>query len=130
MYPETTLPQQSSDSKYLDLLGEQEAIGSHRGQQIFRSSLLPLVYERVWRPIVARVVFSGWGMKADEERQLTMELLDISPTDRVLDVGCGTGNYARHLAASVPDGLVVGIDASETMIASAAKRGGGRTSAI
>jgi ubiquinone/menaquinone biosynthesis C-methylase UbiE len=35
----------------------------------------------------------------------------------VLDVACGTGNFTRDFAKSVgPDGLVVGIDVSETML--------------
>jgi ubiquinone/menaquinone biosynthesis C-methylase UbiE len=42
---------------------------------------------------------------------------------RVLDVGCGTGDDARGMAARVaPGGLVVGIDNSEAMIAEAQKR--------
>lgn len=112
-------------AEYIDLLGEQEAIGARRGQQVFRSRLLPFIYERIWRPLVARFFFFGWGLKAREERQMTMDRLALEPTSNVLDVGCGTGNYTRHLAAAAPEGLVVGVDASEAMIASAARRGGG-----
>jgi SAM-dependent methyltransferase len=46
----------------------------------------------------------------------TLALMDLQPTDRVLDVGCGTGWLARRLAASVPRGQVVGIDVSDEMI--------------
>jgi ubiquinone/menaquinone biosynthesis C-methylase UbiE len=43
--------------------------------------------------------------------------------DRVLDVGCGTGYFARVLSDAVgPQGQVVGIDASEQMIAFARRR--------
>lgn len=110
---------------YVDLLGEQEAIGSRRGQQVFRSRFLPFIYERIWRPLVARLFFFGWGLKASEERRMTMDRLAIEPASNVLDVGCGTGNYTRHLAAAAPEGLVVGIDASEAMVASASRRAGG-----
>jgi len=71
------------------------------------------------------LAFYGRGMKTDDELQLAMEMLAISPGDRVLDVGCGTGNYSRHLAEAAGDGLVVGLDASAAMLAAAAKRGGG-----
>ena len=37
----------------------------------------------------------------------------------MLDVGCGPGNFTRSFAVAVDDGLVVGIDASETMLARA-----------
>ena len=41
----------------------------------------------------------------------------VNPGQRVLDVGCGTGYFARLLARAVgPEGLVVGVDASEDMI--------------
>jgi ubiquinone/menaquinone biosynthesis C-methylase UbiE len=92
---------------------------------VFRSRILPFVYERVWRPLVARLFFFGWNLRAREERQMTMDRLAITPASNVLDVGCGTGNYTRHLAAAAPEGLVVGIDASEAMIATAVRRSGG-----
>src|ERR1700748_164374 len=36
--------------------------------------------------------------------------------ERVLDVGCGNGKVTREIAALVPQGSVVGVDASATMI--------------
>jgi ubiquinone/menaquinone biosynthesis C-methylase UbiE len=49
--------------------------------------------------------------------------LNVSPGDRVLDVGCGTGNDARMLASLVgPTGQVTGIDVSKTMIDVAQER--------
>jgi ubiquinone/menaquinone biosynthesis C-methylase UbiE len=46
---------------------------------------------------------------------------------KVLDVGCGVGTDAFDLAARVgPNGLVTGVDVSETLIAEARRRAGGR----
>lgn len=47
--------------------------------------------------------------------------------EQVLDVGCGTGLVARHLATGVaPEGRAVGIDPSAPMLAVARRRSGGR----
>jgi|SRR5215467_2560424 len=47
----------------------------------------------------------------------------VRPGDRVLDVGCGPGYFARMLArAAGPDGSVVGIDAAPEMAEYASRR--------
>jgi ubiquinone/menaquinone biosynthesis C-methylase UbiE len=47
----------------------------------------------------------------------------VQPGDRVLDVGCGPGYFARMLAATVgPEGSVVGIDAAPEMIEYAGRK--------
>src|SRR5260370_27594142 len=47
----------------------------------------------------------------------------VKPGQHVLDVGCGTGYFARLLAEAVGnDGLVVGVDASPEMIRYASDR--------
>ena len=49
----------------------------------------------------------------------------VQPGKRVLDVGCGTGYFARLLAHVVgPQGLVVGIDPSPAMISYASRQTG------
>ena len=54
-----------------------------------------------------------------------IELLDLKPGDRVLDVGCGTGlNFPLLQDAVGPRGVVVGIDASAPMLARARRRVG------
>lgn len=50
--------------------------------------------------------------------------LPLRRTDRVLDVGCGSGDLTARIAAAVPDGHVVGLDASASMLAEAARAGG------
>ena len=50
-------------------------------------------------------------------RLRTFALLDAAPGRRFLDLGCGTGDFARELAALVgPTGHVTAIDASAAMI--------------
>lgn len=48
--------------------------------------------------------------------------LALRPGLKVLDVGCGTGDFLRLLAPIVSPGAAVGVDLSETMIAEARQR--------
>jgi SAM-dependent methyltransferase len=60
---------------------------------------------------------------ARAQKLKSCELLEPRPGARLLDVGCGTGDDARLLAARVAGGgRVVGIDASEAMISEARRR--------
>jgi len=50
-----------------------------------------------------------------------LRTLPLRPTDRLLDLGCGSGEFTARLAALVPDGQVLGIDASPSQMAAAAR---------
>ncbi len=50
-------------------------------------------------------------------------LLDLRGAESVLDIGCGQGRITREIAARVPEARVVGVDASEKMIAFAREHG-------
>ncbi|MFC3909172.1 class I SAM-dependent methyltransferase [Legionella dresdenensis] len=42
--------------------------------------------------------------------------LQLKPTHRVLDVGCGNGAYSRKILSRIPQGSLVGLDASPHML--------------
>jgi ubiquinone/menaquinone biosynthesis C-methylase UbiE len=46
----------------------------------------------------------------------TLALMDLKPSDRVLDLGCGTGWASRRMARVVTDGEVVGLDVADEML--------------
>ena len=48
-----------------------------------------------------------------------LEELKLAGNERILDLGCGDGVITNQLAEMVPDGEVLGIDASEGMIKTA-----------
>jgi ubiquinone/menaquinone biosynthesis C-methylase UbiE len=86
-------------------------------QDLMLTGLVPRIYERWWRPAFGRVAKGVFGPGMADERRIARLLLGLSPGDGVLDVACGTGNFSRDFARSVgPEGLVVGIDVSETML--------------
>ena len=71
------------------------------------------VYEAFFLP----ALFAQWAGKMAEAAA-------IGPKDVVLDVACGTGVLARHLAAKVgPEGRVVGLDVNGGMLAVARRQG-------
>jgi SAM-dependent methyltransferase len=106
---------------YTDLLGDEDPTGRLPGQRLMASRALPLIYERIWRPIGGRLLMVGVGMAA--EHRTALEMLELEPSDRVLDVACGTGGFTRVFARHA--GLAIGVDASRTMLARAVREGGG-----
>jgi SAM-dependent methyltransferase len=117
---------------FVDLLGDDDPTGRSAGQRLMVSRALPLIYERLWRPLGGRLLMGALGPNMAGERRIALEMLRIEPGDAVLDVGCGPGNFTRPFArAAGEQGRVVGLDASPTMLAQAvrdtrAARDGGR----
>ncbi|MEV3925813.1 class I SAM-dependent methyltransferase [Actinomadura coerulea] len=110
---------------YLDLLGASAEKSPSLAQSVMESTFLPRIYEKVWRPIGFNLA-KGWPLGPDtaEEHAMARDWLGLSqpgyaarPPATVLDMACGPGNVTRALAAGVgATGLVVGLDASETML--------------
>jgi SAM-dependent methyltransferase len=119
--PERRPPEPPLRDGYLDLLGETDPTGPRPGQRLMASRVLPLVYERAWRPLGGRMLMGVLGPGTAGERRIALEMLALEPGDRVLDVGCGPGNFTRAFARAARGGGVVGVDASRTMLAQAAR---------
>ncbi len=102
---------------YADVLGEDDPTRSGLGPQAMISSIVPRIYERLWRPLFAPVLMAG---RLDEPA-MALQMLELRPGDSVLDVGCGPGNFTRAFARASFDGLAVGLDASRTMLDQAAR---------
>jgi arsenite methyltransferase len=65
-----------------------------------------------------------------EQRRIVLASLDLQPGEAVLDVGSGPGLLAAEMAEAVgPEGMVRGIEPSESMLAIAARREAGAGSA-
>lgn len=45
-----------------------------------------------------------------------LDTVTFGPTDRVLDIGCGAGDFTRKVADLIPDGWVTGIDPSASLL--------------
>jgi ubiquinone/menaquinone biosynthesis C-methylase UbiE len=73
--------------------------------------------------LVAAIAFVG---RRRAVFQALIAAVGVHAGQRVLDVGCGTGYFARLLARAVgPGGLVIGIDPSQAMIDYARRRADG-----
>lgn len=106
---------------YLDLLSEDtnpgDAASAGLTQSLMNTSFVPTIYERWWRPALARVAKGVTGPGMAEEMRIARLLIGLSRGDTVLDVACGPGNFSREFARVVgPDGLVVGLDGSRSML--------------
>lgn len=107
---------------WLELLGDADGAPAGPTQRLMRSTAVAAVYERWWRPAWGRLLKGPLGPGTGDERRLARLLLGIAPGDGVLDVACGPGNFTRDFGrAAGPEGLVVGIDASRTMLARAVR---------
>jgi ubiquinone/menaquinone biosynthesis C-methylase UbiE len=78
------------------------------------------------RPTGAVGHVAGWimGRRSSNvaRNRWAVQLLDIQPTDRVIELGCGPGVAIAALAGQAVRGLVVGVDHSQVVINQARRR--------
>lgn len=70
--------------------------------------------------ILYTVAFLG---REDELRRRAIQRLELSAGERVLEIGCGTGNSFGAIRRAIgPNGTAIGLDASQGMIRAASDR--------
>jgi SAM-dependent methyltransferase len=116
-----------TEDGYLDVLGAVSQAGPPTGltQRLMRTTLLPRIYERYWRPTLGRALKGPFGPSMTGEIELATKLLDLRAGDTALDVACGTGRFTRAFGTAVgPAGLAIGLDGARTMLAKAVAEAG------
>jgi trans-aconitate methyltransferase len=65
----------------------------------------------------------AWG-------QAVLQRLELGGGEHVIDVGCGSGRLTRELAARLPQGRLIGLDASDAMLQQARTHLGGSVPSV
>jgi len=88
--------------------------------------LATTVYRQFQRPTGLPGRLAAWIMANRpsniERNRWTVDLLNVQPSDRVLEIGFGPGLAIAQVARLAPQGRVVGIDHSALMIERASRR--------
>ncbi len=105
---------------FLDLLPESRERRTLAQVTMEWPPLIRIYESTLWRrsSVVARAI----GIDFEREFSLITEAARLEPGQRVLDLACGPGIYARPLAAAVRPGSVVGLDLSVPMLRVAAEK--------
>ncbi|OZC97332.1 hypothetical protein CH275_24590 [Rhodococcus sp. 06-235-1A] len=110
-----------TDGGYVELLPDVPAPNPSPASIAMNNPVVAAIYEKLWRPFgVSMMGIAGMSMSA--ERAKAVADLRLSGHQRVLDVACGPGNFTKFLSEALTgDGLAVGFDISEAMIARAVR---------
>ncbi|HLH21124.1 MAG TPA: class I SAM-dependent methyltransferase [Chloroflexota bacterium] len=88
-----------------------------------RGAAPPGLFAQFARPSGPLGRVAGWLMaRTDADDRWIVDLLDVQPDDRVLEIGFGPGVAIALLAARATAGIVVGVDPSDVMAQQAARR--------
>src|SRR6476660_5168526 len=72
--------------------------------------------------LVGRWIGGKMARQHQPENRWTVNLLDVHPADHILEIGFGPGIAVEAVANRTANGLVAGIDFSQTMVIAARKR--------
>ncbi len=71
-----------------------------------------------------------WAFYIDATMRKTLEQLDLKPSDRLLDVGCGTGSLLPVISERFPSAELVGLDLCIEMLSVARGKLDGHTALV
>ena len=95
--------------------------GQTVAQQMMEWPRLIIAYEgKYWRKSI--ITAFSFGITFSDEFDLITKAADLSGTEVVLDLACGTGIYTRPWAKKLTKGFAVGLDLSEPMLMYAAAK--------
>jgi ubiquinone/menaquinone biosynthesis C-methylase UbiE len=72
--------------------------------------------------IVGRWIGEKMAEQHRAENLWTVRLLDVRPSDRVLEIGFGPGRAIEEIAKNLTTGQIAGVDFSRTMVSAAKRR--------
>jgi len=72
--------------------------------------------------IFGRYIEKGMSKRTTIDAQWTISLLNIQPTSRLFEIGFGGGVAAQFASQQASQGIIAGIDHSDTMVQIASKR--------
>ena len=83
-----------------------------------------LIAAQLGRPAwpLAAIAGSIWNRRNSALNDCLMDLLELQPDDRVLDIGFGGGYLLDRISAIVSEGSLEGVDVSSAMVRQAEKR--------
>ncbi|WP_051179469.1 class I SAM-dependent methyltransferase [Nocardia concava] len=118
---ELLVPESTVVDGYLDVLGADTPPAKGIGQAAMRVPFVSRIYEPIWRNFF-RLAMGSNAVGVRREKQRAVDSLGITEGSRVLDVGCGPGLFTRAFGrAAGESGLAIGLDASPSMLAEAAR---------
>jgi SAM-dependent methyltransferase len=116
------------DRGYLDVLDELPP-ANDPASRLMRTWFYPLFYEH-FRPFALRFASGLAAPGRDDDRDRTRSALGLGVGAVVLDVACGPGNFTGYFGTVVgPDGLAIGLDASDSMLKQAVRNNSGPAAA-
>lgn len=72
--------------------------------------------------LVGQIIGNNMAQQHVPENDWTVSLLDVQPTDHILEIGFGPGIAIERVAALASEGHVAGVDFSRAMVTAASQR--------